>query len=156
MLTALAIRNIVIFLHLLKVHQISSNLQNLLESASETCMWNLSPFKEVKFFMQKCQQRLSQLLKVYQISSNLQNLLQSASETCMWNLSPFREIKNFHAKLLTALALQIIMKLSHLFKVHQISSNLHNLLKSASKTFMWNLSSFREVKIFHAKMPFEL
>ena len=39
-------RNIMKFQHFFKVHQISSNLQNLLESSSETCMWNLSPFKE--------------------------------------------------------------------------------------------------------------
>ena len=39
-------RNIMKFQHFFKVHQISSNLQNLLESSSETCMWNLSPFRE--------------------------------------------------------------------------------------------------------------
>ena len=46
-------RNIIKFPHLFKFHQISSNWQNLLESSSETCMWNLSPFGEVKIFHEK-------------------------------------------------------------------------------------------------------
>ena len=46
-------RKIMKFPHLFKVHQISSNLQNLLESSSETCMWNLIPFEEVKIFHEK-------------------------------------------------------------------------------------------------------
>ena len=36
-----------------KIHQISSNLQNIFESSSETCMWNLSPFGEVDLFHRK-------------------------------------------------------------------------------------------------------
>ena len=46
-------RNIMKFQYFFKVHQISSNLQNLLESSSETCMWNLSPFREVDLFQRK-------------------------------------------------------------------------------------------------------
>ena len=46
-------RKIMKFQHLFKVHQISSNLQNLLESSSETCMWDLIPFEEVKIFHEK-------------------------------------------------------------------------------------------------------
>ena len=46
-------RNIMKFQHFFKVHQISSNLQNLFESSSETCMWNLSPFREVDLFHRK-------------------------------------------------------------------------------------------------------
>ena len=46
-------RNIMKFRNLFKVHQISSNWQNLLESSSETCMWNLSPFGDVKIFHEK-------------------------------------------------------------------------------------------------------
>ena len=49
-------------------------------------------------------------------------------------------------------ALQNIMKFQHFFKVHQISSNLQNILESSSETCMWNLSLFREVKFFHRKM----
>ena len=41
------------FQHFFKVHQISSNLQDTMESSSETCMWNLSLFREVKFFHRK-------------------------------------------------------------------------------------------------------
>ena len=46
-------RNIMKFRNPFKVHQISSNWQNLLESSSETCMWNLSPFGEVEIFHEK-------------------------------------------------------------------------------------------------------
>ena len=42
------------FQHFFKVHQISSNLQNILESSSETCIWKLSQFREVQFFIEKC------------------------------------------------------------------------------------------------------
>ena len=45
------------------------------------------------------------------------------------------------------------MKFQYFFKVHQISSNLQNILESSSETCMWNLSLFREVKIFHRKIP---
>ena len=46
-------RNIMKFQHFFKIHQILSNLQNILESSSETCMWNLSLFREVNFFNRK-------------------------------------------------------------------------------------------------------
>ena len=46
-----------------------------------------------------------------------------------------------------------IIKFQHFFKVHQISSNLQNILESSSETCMWNLSQFREVNLFHRKMP---
>ena len=41
------------FQHFFKIHQISSNLQDTMESSSETCMWNLSLFREVEFFHRK-------------------------------------------------------------------------------------------------------
>ena len=41
------------FQHLFKIHLISSNLQNILESSSETCMLNLSLFREVNLFQGK-------------------------------------------------------------------------------------------------------
>ena len=44
------------FQHFFKVHQLLSNLQNIFESSSETCMWNLSLFREVLFFTEKCWQ----------------------------------------------------------------------------------------------------
>ena len=121
-------------------------------------MWNLSLFREVKFFTEKCWQcrpyknhEISIFFKVHQITSNLQNILQSSSETCMWNLSLFRETKFFHRKMSRVTALYNIMKFQHFFKVHQISSNLQNILESSSETCMWNLSPFREVKFFSQK-----
>ena len=91
--------------------------------------------------------------KVHQLSSNLQNILESSSETCMWNMSLFREVNFFHTKMHTLPALQNIMKFQHFFKVHQISSNLQNLLESSSETCMRSLNPFREVYLFHRKMP---
>ena len=93
--------------------------------------------------------RFSHFLKVHQISSNLQNLLTLASDTCIWNMSPFREVKKI-MQMPTVQALRIII-FSHLLKVHQITSNFQNLLISASETCIWNLSLFREVKIFNVK-----
>ena len=90
--------------------------------------------------------------KVHQLSSNLQNLLEKSSETCMWNVSPFREVNLFQGKMTTVPALWNIMKFQHFFKVHQLSSNLQNILESSSETCMWNLSLFREVNFFHRKM----
>ena len=149
------------FQHFFKVHQISSNLQNILESSSETCMWNLSPCREVDLFHRKMLtvpalwniMKFQHFFKVHQISSNLQNILESSSETCMWNLSKFRKVYLFHRKMPTVPALWNIMKFQHFSKVHQISSNLQNLLESSSETCMWNLSPFREVIFFHRKMP---
>ena len=46
-----------------------------------------------------------------------------------------------------------MIKFQHFFKSHQISSNLQNLFESSSETCMWNLSPFREVNLFHRKMP---
>ena len=85
------------------------------------------------------------------LTSNLQNLLESSSETCMWNVSPFREVNLFQGKMLTVPALWNIMKFQHFFKVHQLSSNLQNILESSSETCMWNLSLFREVNFFIEK-----
>ena len=118
-------------------------------------------FREVIFISQKNADsagprnimKFQHFFKVHQISSNLQNIFESSSETCMWNLSQFREVDLFHREMLTMPALWIIMKFQHFFKVHQISSNLQNLLESSSETCMWNLSQFREVIFFHRKMP---
>ena len=46
-------RNSLKFQQFFKVHKISTNLQNLFESSSETCMWILSPFREVNLFHRK-------------------------------------------------------------------------------------------------------
>ena len=62
---------------------------------------------------------------------------------------------NFSWKNADSAGYRNIMKFPHLFKVHQISSNLQNLLESSSETYMWNLSPFGEVEMFHEKMPTE-
>ena len=70
----------------------------------------------------------------------------------MWNLSPFREVKFFHRKILTVPALEIWLIFNIFSKVHQISSNLQNILESSLETCMWIMSPFREVDLFHRKM----
>ena len=157
--TVPALYNIMKFQHFFKVQQISSNLQNILESSSETCMWNLSLFREDKLFHRKMPtvpalyniMKFQHFFKVHQISSNLQNILESSSETCMWNLSLFREVNFFNRKMPTVPALEISWNFNIFFKIHQISSNLQNILESSSETCMWNLSPFREVKFFTEK-----
>ena len=47
------------FWHFLNLLQNSWNLQNLLKSPPETCMWNLTQFGEVTIFDRKCRQRRS-------------------------------------------------------------------------------------------------
>ena len=143
--TVPALWNIMKFTHLLKVHQISSNMQNILGSASETWMWNLSSFREVKFFCEKMSTvKFNHLLKVHQISSNLQNILGSASEPACEIGAYSEKLKVFREKRLTMLVIWNIMKFPHLFKVYEISSNLQNILGSASEIIMWDLSSFIE------------
>ena len=102
-----------------KFTKISLNLQNLLESSSETCMWNFSPFREVISFHSAGHRNIMKFqhfFKVHQISSNLQNLLESSSETCMWNFSPFREVDLFHRKIPTVPAFWNIMKFQYFFQ----------------------------------------
>ena len=102
MLTLPALKNIMKFQHFFKVHQISSNLQNILESSSETCMWNMSLFiKQGKMLTVPALwniMKFKHFFKVHQLSSNLQNILESSSETCMWNMSLFREVNFFIQK----------------------------------------------------------
>ena len=129
MLTLPALQNIMKFQQFFKNHQISSNLQNILESSSETCMWNLSLFREVKFFHRK---RLTVtaleiwnftiFFKIHLISSNMQNILESSSETFKWNSSPFREVKLYQRKMPTVPALEILSNFkffSKFTKFHQ-------------------------------------
>ena len=147
--------------HFLKVLQNSWNLQNLLESLPETCMWNLRLFGEVTIFDSKMptapdlrkRMKLWHFHKVLQISWNLQNLLESLPETCKWNLRLFGEVTIFDRKIPTAPTLGKRMKLWHFLKVLQNSWNLQNLLDSLPETCMWNLRLFGEVTIFDSKMP---
>ena len=208
------------FQHFFKVHQISSNLQNLLESSSETCMWNLSPFREVYLFHKKMPtvpaleiswnfNIFSKFTKFHQTCRTYWNHHQkhaceiwahsekftylkakvpaldanSAGPRNIMKFQIFSKFTKFHQTCRTYLnrhqkhACEIwanseklthfiekcrqcrplwnIMKFQHFFKVHQISSNLQNILESSSETCMWNLSLFRKVNLFHRKMPTE-
>ena len=106
--TAPDLQNRMKFWHFLNVLQNSWNIQNLLESPPETCMWNLRQFGEVTIFDRKMptapnlQNRMKfwLFLNVLQNSWNLQNLLKSPPETCMWNLRHFGEVTIFDRKCL--------------------------------------------------------
>ena len=137
---------------LIIVRQISSNLQNLLESSSKTCMWNLSPYGEVKIFMKKWRQ--CRLYKNYEISTSFQSSQNFIKLTefigiIIWNMhvrfNTIRKSLNFSWKNADSAGYRKIMKFLHLFKVHKISSNLQNLLESSSETCMWDLIPFGEV-----------
>ena len=145
----------------LNVLQNSWNLQELLESPPETCMWNLRQFREVTIFDGKMptapnlQNRMKfwHFLNVLKNSWNLQKLLESPPETCMWNLRQFREVKIFDREMPTAPDLKNRMEFRHSLNFLQNSWNLQNLLESPPETCMWNLRQFGEVTIFDGKMP---
>ena len=149
--------NFNIFSKFTKFHQTCRTYLN--HHQKHACeIWAIS--EKLTYFIRKADSagplnyhEISTFFKVHKISSNLQNIFESSSETCMWNLSQFRKVDLFHRKMPTVPALWNIMKFQHFFKVHQISSNLQNLLESSSETYMWNLSPFREVIFFHRKMP---
>ena len=157
--TAPDLQNRMKFWHFLNVLHNSWNLQKLLESSPETCMWNLRQFREVTTFDGKMptapylQNRMKfwLFLNVLQNSWNLQNWLESPPETCMWNLRQFGEVTIFDGKMPTALDLKNSMKFRHFLNVLQNSWNLQNLLKSPPETCMWNLRQFGEVTIFDGK-----
>ena len=104
--TAPNLQNRMKFWLFLNVLQNSWNLQNLLKSPPETCMWNLRHFGEVTIFDRKMpiapdlQNRMKfwGFLNVLQNSWNLQKLLESPPETCMWNLRQFGEVTIFDGK----------------------------------------------------------
>ena len=104
--TAPNLQNRMKFWLFLNVLQNSWNLQNLLKSPPETCMWNLRHFGEVTIFDRKMpiapdlQNRMKfwDFLNVLQNSWNLQKLLESPPETCMWNLRQFGEVPIFDGK----------------------------------------------------------
>ena len=159
--TAPDLQNRMKFWHFLNVLQNSWNLQKLLESPPETCMWNLRQFGEVTIFDGKMPtapdlqngMKFRHFLNVLQNSWHLQNLLKSPPETCMWNLRQFGEVTIFDRKMPTAPSLQNRMKFWHFLNVLQNSWNLQNLLESPPEACMWNLRQFGEVTIFDRKMP---
>ena len=140
-------RNIMKFPHLFKVHQISANWQNLLKSSSETCMWNLSPLGEVKNFHEKMPTVLAiEILWNFHIFSKFTKFHQT--DRIYWNhhlkhaceIWVHSEKLKFFIKNEDRAGYRNIMKIPYLFKVHQISSNLQNLLVSSSETWKLNLS----------------
>ena len=147
------------FQHFFKSHQISSNLQNLFESSSETCMWNMSPFREVDLFHRKM---LTVPALEISWNFNIFSKFTNFYQTCKTYLNhhqkhaceiwAYSEKFYFSQKNADSTGPRNIMKFQHFSKVHQISSNLQNILESSSETCMWNLSLFREVKFFHRKI----
>ena len=111
-------RNIMKIPYLFKVHQISSNLQNLLESSSETCMWNLSPFGEVEIFHEKMTTVPAiEILWNFHISSKFTKFHQTyriywnhhLKHACeIWVHS--EKLKIFHEKMPTGPAIEILWK----------------------------------------------
>ena len=112
----------------LNVLQNSWNLQNLLESPPETCMWNLRQFGEVTIFDGKMPtapdlqnwMKFRHFLNVLQNSWNLQKLLESPPETCMWNLRQFGEVTIFDWKMPTA-----PFKIGWNFDIFSMFSKIH-------------------------------
>ena len=112
----------------LNVLQNSWNLQNLLESPPETCMWNLRQFGEVTIFDGKMPtapdlqnwMKFRHFLNVLQNSWNLQKLLESPPETCMWNLRQFGEVTIFDGKMPTA-----PFKIGWNFDIFSMFSKIH-------------------------------
>ena len=89
MLTLPALQNMMKFQHFFKNHQISSNLQDILESSSETCMWNLSLFREVKFFHRK------RLTVACEISVNSEKLTYFIEKSPQCRPYKYHEISTF-------------------------------------------------------------
>ena len=132
--TAPDLQNRMKFWHFLNVLQNSWNLQNLLESPPETCMWNLRRFGEVTIFDGKMptaptlQNRMKfwDFLNVLQNSWHLQNLLKSPPETCMWNLRQFGELQFLTEKYLQ----RRTFKTGWNFEIFSMFSNIHETYRS--------------------------
>ena len=120
------------FQHFFKSHQISSNLQNLFESSSETCMWNMTPFREVDLFHRKML-----TVPALEISWNF-NIFQSSPSFIklakhIWiiirnmhvKFEPIQRSFIFHRKMLTVPALEISWNFNIFFQ------NSPNFLKLA-------------------------
>ena len=141
-----------------KIHQISSNLQNIFESSSETCMWNMSPFREVDLFHRKM---LTVPALEISWNFNIFSKFTNFYQTCKTYLNhhqkhackiwAYSEKFYFSQKIADSASPRNIMKFQHFFKVHQLLSNLQNIFESSSETCMWNLSLFREVLFFTEK-----
>ena len=157
--TAPDLRKRMKFWHFLKVLQNSWNLQNLLESLPETCIWNLKQFGEVSIFDRKMltAPSLRKRIKFWHFLKVLQN----SRNWIYWNhcqdhayeiWSSLEKFQFSDRKMPTAPDLRKRMKFWHFLKVLQNSWNSQNLLESPPETCMWNLKQFGEVSIFDRKM----
>ena len=66
----------------------SSNLQNLLILASDTCIWNMSPFREVKKFMQNADSAGPSNYYIFTSSQSSPNYIKlpEFTDISIWNL----------------------------------------------------------------------
>ena len=159
--TAPDLQNRMKFWDFLNVLQNSWNLQKLLESPPETCMWNLRQFGEVRIFDGKCLQRRTFKtgwnLDIFSMFSKIHETYRSywnhhQKHACeIWG--SLEKLQFLTEKMPTAPDLQNRMKFWHFLNVLQNSWNLQNLLESPPETCMWNLRRFGEVTIFDGKMP---
>ena len=123
-----------------KFHQLSSNLQDLLELSSETCMWNLSLFREDKFFHRKMlivsTLEISWNFNIFQsssISSNLQNIFESSSETCMWIWANSEKLTYFIEKCRQCQPFEISWNfniISKFIKFHQLAEHIGIIIRN--------------------------
>ena len=118
-------RNIMKIPYLFKIHQISSNLQNLLELSSETCMWN------------------------FQSSPNFINLTEF-TEIIIWNMhvkfESIQRSENFSLKNAHSAGYRNIMKIPYLFKVFKV---FKISWKYADIEILWNFHIFSKFTKFH-------
>ena len=147
------------FQHFFKSHHISSNLQNLFESSSETCMWNLSHSEKLTYFIEKCQQcrpyKYHEISTFFQSSPNFIKLAENIWIIIIKMHEKFEPIqRSWLISLENADSAGPLKyhEISTFFKIHHLLSNLQNIFESSSETCMWNMSPFREVDLFHRKM----
>ena len=103
------------FQHFFKVHQISSNLQNIFKSSSETCMWILSPFREVDLFHRKMLtvpalwniMKFQHFFKVHQTFIKLAEHIGIIIRNMHVKFEPIQRSFIFHRKMMTVPALEI-------------------------------------------------
>ena len=156
--TVPALWNIIKFTHFLKVHQIASNLQNILGSAPETCMWKLSPFREIKNFREKCWEcRHFEILWILHIFSKLNKFYKTCRIYRDKHLKPACEIRSIQRSKTFSWKNADSAGTLKYYEIYTSSKSSPNVIKlaewigSASETCMWNLSAFSEVKIFRKK-----
>ena len=158
--TAPDLQNRMKFWHFLNVLKNSWNLQKLLESPPETCMWNLRQFGEVTIFDGKMptapdlQNRMKfWLFSMFSKIHEIYRIIEITTRNMHVKFEAVRRSYNFWQKNAYSASLQNRMKFWLFLNVLQNSWNLQNLIESPPETCMWNLRQFGEVTIFDGKMP---